>query len=171
MCVYIYANMISRSNKQAPSYVTCMCVFVYVYVWRGHGGGSPAFCHGTLDKTKTTHFSGPLPRSIFSNKSGLWLQGPDNTSSLHLSPGCCGGGDEVLGVGAGGMSLHSRQTMLFECKASSASNPSPTLSITTATLLLFRWISQLFLDGLSHRRSSTGDMSSKPGHHPMWPLT
>lgn len=52
------------------------------------GGGvgfSPAFCHGTLDKTKTTHFSGPLPHLVFRNKSRPSLQGPDNTSLPSLS--------------------------------------------------------------------------------------
>lgn len=153
--------MTSRSNKQVPpNWFTCMyvrCLYVCVCVFggvvrgRGHGGGgggggSPAFCHGTLDKTKTTHFSGPLPHLVFRNKSGLWLQGPDNTSSLPLSPAL----SWVLWwwrLRAEGGAL-SRQTLPYERKASAAANP-PLLPPSTSTtpLLFFRRISQLFLDG------------------------
>ena len=102
----------------------CVCVFGGVVRGRGHGGGvggSPAFCHGTLDKTKTTHFSGPLPHLVFRNKSGLWLQGPDNTSSLPLSPAL----SWVLWwwrLRAEGGAL-ARQTLPYECKASAAATP------------------------------------------------
>lgn len=57
---------------------------------------------------------------------------------------------EEVGKGVGSVSLHSRQPMPFECKASAAANPPlvpPSATATAATLLLFRRISQLFLDG------------------------
>ena len=114
---------------------------------RGHGGGvggSPAFCHGTLDKTKTTHFSGPLPHLVFRNKSGLWLQGPDNTSSLPLSPAL----SWVLWwwrLRAEGGAL-ARQTLPYECKASAAATPPAPLHLYHPPSIICR-ISQLFLDG------------------------
>ena len=110
------------------------------------GGGSPAFCHGTLDKTKTTHFSGPLPHLVFRNKSGHWLQGPDNTSSLPLSLGCCGGGG---GVGWGVPSLQTDHAIRMQSLSCCKSTPPPPLPPSTApaTLPLFRRISQLFLAG------------------------
>lgn len=91
----------------------------------------------------------------YSGTSRLWLQGPDNTSSLPFSLGCCGGSGGGGGLGSVGCvrvcvggSLYSRQTVLFECKASAAANPLLLLpSAATATLLLFCRISQLFLNG------------------------
>lgn len=150
------------------------CVSLYMCMFGGVMVGAPqhfVMAHLTKQRQLTFLVLCHVPYSVTSQDCGCKdpITPPLSISLLGVVVvvmKCLG-----WGLGGGGVSLHSRQTMLFECKASSASNPSPTLSITTATLLLFRWISQLFLDGLSHRRSSTGDMSSKPGHHPMWPLT
>ena len=139
------------------------------------GGGSPAFCHGTLDKTKTTHFSGPLPHLVFRNKSGLWLQGPDNTSSLPLSLGCCGGGGGgprggvVVVVGGFTPDRPCHSNAKPQLPQIHPSCPPPPLPPPFYYFVGFH--SYFWMDGLSRPRISTGDMSSKPGHLPMQPLT
>lgn len=161
MCVCVYVStplhqpsVGQRSRCPGQKRYPCICL-VCLYAWVAEGVRNwrcPPFCNGTLDKTKTTHFSGPLPHLVFKNKSGLWLQGHDNTSSLLSVVRLVAleeSGEEV-GKGVGSVSLHSRQPMPFECKASAAANPPlvpPSATATAATLLLFRRISQLFLDG------------------------
>lgn len=135
---------------------------------KGHEGGSPAFCHGTLDKTKTTHFSGPLPHLVFRNKSGLWLQGPDNTFSLPLSLVCCGGGDGGLGGGHFTLDRPCHSNAKPQLLQIHPSCPPPLLPPPFYYFGGFH--SYFWMGGLSRPRISTGDMSSKPSHHPMRPL-
>lgn len=112
VCVYVSTplhqpSVGQRSRCPGQKRYPCICL-VCLYAWVAEGVRNwrcPPFCNGTLDKTKTTHFSGPLPHLVFKNKSGLWLQGHDNTSSLPLSPECCevgGAGGERRGGGEGG---------------------------------------------------------------------
>ena len=130
--------MISRSTKKrsvcrtsSPSSVcVCVCVCVCWGWWRwvgrwGCGGvGGRLFCQGTLDKTKTTHSSGPLPHLVFRNKSSSGCEDPI-TPPLPLlgvvSVVLLGDGWGMCVLGGG--FTPDRQTMPFECKASAAANP------------------------------------------------
>lgn len=70
--------------------------------------------------------------------------------------------------------VHSRQTPPFECKASAAANPprrSPSTALPPPSYYFVGFHSYFWMDRLSRPRISTGDMSSKPGHLRVHPLT